>query len=106
MKKDTKTILNNTTTDPNKILPMKYNWARTHYKAGVANGSSDFSAEHTLFLTGGTDWQVTDKFSLQQFYSDYFFSNAPTSDGGFISMGRIQSFNGPTNKLVLVKWKN
>src|SRR5579872_3429163 len=24
-------------TDPNKILPMKYNWARTHYKKGVAN---------------------------------------------------------------------
>jgi ribonucleoside-diphosphate reductase beta chain len=24
-------------TDPNKILPMKYQWARTHYKKGVAN---------------------------------------------------------------------
>ena len=24
-------------TDPNKILPMKYAWARTHYKKGVAN---------------------------------------------------------------------
>src|SRR5665213_1107736 len=24
-------------TDPNKILPMKYPWARTHYKKGVAN---------------------------------------------------------------------
>ncbi len=24
-------------TDPNKILPMKYKWARTHYKKGVAN---------------------------------------------------------------------
>ncbi len=30
-------ILNNGTTDPNKILPMKYNWAREHYKNGVAN---------------------------------------------------------------------
>ena len=25
------------TTDPNKILPMKYFWAREHYKTGVAN---------------------------------------------------------------------
>ena len=25
------------TTDPNKILPMKYPWARSHYKKGVAN---------------------------------------------------------------------
>ncbi len=30
-------ILDNNTTDPNKILPMKYLWAREHYKNGVAN---------------------------------------------------------------------
>lgn len=30
-------ILNNSTTDPNKILPIKYKWAREHYKTGVAN---------------------------------------------------------------------
>lgn len=32
-----KRILNSQTTDPNKILPMKYHWARRHYKTGVAN---------------------------------------------------------------------
>lgn len=30
-------ILNNSTNDPNKILPMKYKWAREHYKKGVNN---------------------------------------------------------------------
>ncbi len=30
-------IINNTKTDPNKILPMRYLWAREHYKNGVAN---------------------------------------------------------------------
>ena len=30
-------ILDNSKTDPNKILPMKYLWARQHYKDGVAN---------------------------------------------------------------------
>jgi len=30
-------IINNPKTDPNKILPMKYLWARKHYKDGVAN---------------------------------------------------------------------
>lgn len=30
-------IINNTKTDPNKILPMTYLWAREHYKNGVAN---------------------------------------------------------------------
>jgi len=32
-----KTIINSPATDPNKILPMKYAWARAHYKTGVAN---------------------------------------------------------------------
>ena len=35
MKKDG--IINNSMTDPNKILPMKYTWARQHYKDGIAN---------------------------------------------------------------------
>ncbi len=30
-------IINNSKTDPNKILPMTYLWARQHYKDGVAN---------------------------------------------------------------------
>lgn len=32
-----KTLINCSSTDPNKILPMKYKWARQHYKTGVAN---------------------------------------------------------------------
>ncbi len=32
-----KGIINNATTDPNKILPFMYPWARVHYKSGVAN---------------------------------------------------------------------
>jgi ribonucleoside-diphosphate reductase beta chain len=32
-----KSIINNCTVDPNKILPMTYLWARQHYKDGVAN---------------------------------------------------------------------
>ena len=30
-------IINNVKTDPNKILPMRYHWARQHYKNGVNN---------------------------------------------------------------------
>lgn len=32
-----KQVINNATTDPNKILPLQYPWARQHYKTGVAN---------------------------------------------------------------------
>lgn len=37
MAKAKKSILNNSSTDPNKILPMKYMWARNYYKTGIAN---------------------------------------------------------------------
>lgn len=30
-------VLKNSKTDPNKILPIRYKWAREHYKSGVAN---------------------------------------------------------------------
>ncbi len=30
-------VVSNSKTDPNKILPMRYLWARAHYKDGVAN---------------------------------------------------------------------
>ncbi|MDY7082068.1 MAG: ribonucleotide-diphosphate reductase subunit beta, partial [Halobacteria archaeon] len=30
-------ILNHGKTDPNKILPIDYDWAREYYRAGVAN---------------------------------------------------------------------
>ena len=77
----------------------------TAYKTGAMQGTNDFSAEHTLFLTGGSNWQTTNTFTFQNFYADFFPSAAPTKDGGFIIMGKIQSFNGPTNKLILIKWK-
>ena len=32
-----KKIMNASQTDPNKILPIKYHWARKHYKDGIAN---------------------------------------------------------------------
>lgn len=35
--KTMKRIINNNSTDPNKILPMTYMWARQHYKDGIAN---------------------------------------------------------------------
>ena len=43
-----KGIINNSLVDPNKILPMRYAWARQHYKDGVANNwtpEEDFDAE-------------------------------------------------------------
>jgi len=30
-------IINSSKTDPNKILPIRYPWAREYYKAAIAN---------------------------------------------------------------------
>lgn len=37
VKEQKKGIINSSTTDPNKILPMTYTWARQYYKDGIAN---------------------------------------------------------------------
>jgi hypothetical protein len=74
------------------------------YKTGIASGTNDFGASQTLFLYGES-WETTTTFTLQGFYADFFPAAAPTSDGGFVMMGKIQSFNGTANKLALVKWK-
>lgn len=78
----------------------------TAYKIGGVSGSGDYRANQTLFLVGDGNYQTVSKFTFQEFYSDFFPSSAPASDGGFYLMGKIQSFNGPTNKLILIKWKN
>jgi len=48
------TILNNSATDPNKILPMKYLWARQHYKDGVAN---NWTPEEVSMQTDVEQWK-------------------------------------------------
>src|SRR6204780_4803878 len=49
-------IINNTSTDPNKILPMKYLWARQHYKDGVAN---NWSPEEVSMQKDVEQWKST-----------------------------------------------
>jgi hypothetical protein len=78
----------------------------TAFKTGAIDVAGDFSANQTLFLIGNNNWQVTSTFRFQEFYSDFFPSAAPTTDGGYVIMGKVQSFNGPKNKLILIKWKN
>lgn len=84
----------------------KGNFLLTAYKIGTVDVTNDYSAFQTLFLTGNSAWQSNKSFSFQEFYSDFFPSTAALNDGGFILMGKIQSFSGPNNKLVLIKWKD
>ncbi len=53
-------ILNDNTTDPNKILPMRYMWAREHYKSGVAN---TWSPEEISMQKDIEQWKSPDALS-------------------------------------------
>lgn len=51
-------ILNNSTVDPNKILPMRYKWAREYYKAGVAN---NWTPEEVPMMDDIELWKKTEE---------------------------------------------
>lgn len=51
-------ILNNSTVDPNKILPMKYKWARNHYKNGVNN---NWTPEEVAMMDDIELWKKTEE---------------------------------------------
>ncbi len=50
-------VINNSTVDPNKILPMRYLWARKHYKDGVAN---NWTPEEISMQKDVEQWKSTD----------------------------------------------
>jgi ribonucleoside-diphosphate reductase beta chain len=87
-----KTILNAGTTDPNKILPMKYKWARTHYKNGVAN-----------------NW-VPDEVSMQKDIETWKNAGALTDDERRLIMWNMGFFSTAesltANNIVLSVYKN
>src|SRR3954464_5391635 len=53
-------IINNSTIDPNKILPMRYLWARQHYQDGVANN--------------WTPEEISMQKDVEQWKDQYFFT--------------------------------
>src|SRR5271155_366789 len=54
LQKQRQGIVNNCTIDPNKILPMRYLWARQHYKDGVAN---NWTPEEIAMQSDVEQWQ-------------------------------------------------
>jgi ribonucleoside-diphosphate reductase beta chain len=57
------TIINNPKTDPNKILPMKYIWAREHYKTGVSN---NWSPEEVSMQKDVEQWKSDDALTKEE----------------------------------------
>ena len=85
-----KTIINApTTNDPNKILPMKYQWARKHYKTGVQN---NWVPEEVSMQLDVETWKKTGEGALTEderhmiMYNLGFFSTAESLTANNIVM--------------------
>lgn len=87
-----KFILNAGTTDPNKILPIKYKWARTHYKNGVNN-----------------NW-VPDEVNMQKDFETWKDANGLTDDERRLIMWNMGFFSTAesltANNIVLNVYKH
>jgi len=56
-------IIKDKKTDPNKILPMKYLWARTYYKSGVAN---NWTPEEVSMQQDVEQWKTPGAISVKE----------------------------------------
>ena len=99
-----KTILNNSSTDPNKILPMKYNWARAHYKNGVAN---NWTPEEVNMQKDVETWKsangLTDEERRLIMWNMGFFSTAESLTANNIVLAIYRHITNPECRQYLLR---
>jgi ribonucleoside-diphosphate reductase beta chain len=104
MAQDNKTILNNSSTDPNKILPMKYKWARTHYKNGVAN---NWTPEEVNMQKDFETWKnpkgLTDDERRLIMWNMGFFSTAESLTANNIVLAIYRHITNPECRQYLLR---
>ena len=99
-----KKILNCGATDPNKILPMKYKWARTHYKAGVAN---NWVPEEVNMQKDVEQWQSRDTLTPEErrviLWNMGFFSTAESLTANNIVLAVYRHITNPECRQYLLR---
>ena len=99
-----KTILNNSSTDPNKILPMKYKWARTHYKNGVAN---NWTPEEVNMQKDVETWKAPNGLSADEkrliMWNMGFFSTAESLTANNIVLAIYRHITNPECRQYLLR---
>lgn len=99
-----KTILNSSTTDPNKILPMKYLWARTHYKNGVAN---NWTPEEVNMQKDVETWKVPGGLSPEErrliMHNMGFFSTAESLTANNLVLTVYKHITNPECRQYLLR---
>lgn len=104
MQLNQKKILNCSTTDPNKILPMKYNWARKHYKDGVAN---NWTPEEVNMQKDVEMWRSPDALSSHErrlvLWNMGFFSTAESLTANNIVLTVYRHVTNPECRQYLLR---
>jgi len=97
-------IINNPKTDPNKILPMKYLWARQHYKDGVAN---NWTAEEVSMQKDVEQWKsdkvLNDSERRLILWNLGFFSTAESLTANNIVMAVYSHVTNPECRQYLLR---
>ena len=97
-------IINNSKTDPNKILPMKYLWAREHYKTGVAN---NWTPEEVSMQKDVEQWKsddaLTDEERKMIMWNLGFFSTAESLTANNIVLAVYNHVTNPECRQYLLR---
>jgi ribonucleoside-diphosphate reductase beta chain len=99
-----KRLLNCSATDPNKILPMKYHWARKHYKDGVAN---NWTPEEVNMQKDVEMWRSPDALSAPErrlvLWNMGFFSTAESLTANNIVLTVYRHVTNPECRQYLLR---
>ena len=99
-----KKLLNCSATDPNKILPMKYHWARKHYKDGVAN---NWTPEEVNMQKDVEMWRSPDALSSHErrlvLWNMGFFSTAESLTANNIVLTVYRHITNPECRQYLLR---
>ena len=98
------TIINNSKTDPNKILPMQYAWARQHYKSGVAN---NWTPEEVSMQKDVEQWKsgkvLTEKERRLILWNLGFFSTAESLTANNIVLAIYRHVTNPESRQYMLR---
>lgn len=97
-------IINNSVIDPNKILPMKYMWAREYYKSGVAN---NWTPEEISMQQDVEHWKSANVLSPVErkmiFWNLGFFSTAESLTANNLVLAVYKHVTNPECRQYLLR---
>ncbi len=97
-------IINSSKTDPNKILPMTYKWAREHYKAGVAN---NWTPEEIPMQNDVEQWRSDDALTEEErkliLWNLGFFSTAESLTANNLVLAVYDHVTNPECRQYLLR---